>query len=85
MNITQAIEAIKSGKKTRRTCWINNKFLYYVPEAKYPAMTDAAKFIMDNEGNVAYKEYIAEFNHDKVWFYQPTQDDILADDWQIIN
>lgn len=37
------LEAIKNGKKVRRKCWSGDKFLYYVPSASYPAMTDIAK------------------------------------------
>jgi len=44
MNFGQAIEALKQGKKVTRTGW-NGKgmFLYYVPAAEYPAMTEIAK------------------------------------------
>jgi hypothetical protein len=85
MNIVEVIQALKSGKKARRVCWNNNKFIYYVPAANYSTITDVAKSIMNNDGKVAYKEYIAEFVHDKVGFYHPTQDDILTNDWQILD
>lgn len=76
------VAELKAGRKARRACWKSEEFLYYVPAASYPAMTDVAKSIMDETGNVAYKEYIAIRCKDgEVGFYTPTQCDILADDW----
>ena len=46
MKIQEMIEAIKNGKKVRRERWSGGKFLYYVPSASYPAMTDIAKSIL---------------------------------------
>lgn len=40
MKIQEMIETIKNGKKVRRERWSGDKFLYYVPSASYPAMTD---------------------------------------------
>ena len=79
------IEAIKNGNKVRRECWSGDKFLYYVPSASYPAMTNIAKSIADKDGTVLYQDYIAIRRKDgDVGFYTPTQCDILADDWEII-
>lgn len=78
------INAIKNGKKARRSIWSGNKFLYYVSAASYPAMTNIAKSIMDGNGNVSYKEYIAIRCKDgEVGFYTPTQCDLFANDWQV--
>lgn len=86
MNITEMINAIKKGEKCRRSIWDSNKFVYYVPAAKYDAITEVAKSIMDEEGKVAYKQYIALRCEDgEVGFYQPTQEDLFANDWEVIN
>lgn len=85
MKIQEMIEAIKNGKKVRRKCWSGDKFLYYVPSASYPAMTDIAKSIADKDGKVLYKEYIAIRCKDgDIGFYTPTQCDVLAEDWEVI-
>lgn len=85
MKIQEMIEAIKNGKKVRRECWSGDKFIYYVPSASYPAMTDIAKSIADKDGKVLYKEYIAIRCKDgNVGFYTPTQCDILAEDWKVV-
>lgn len=79
------IEAIKNGKKVRREGWSRDKFLYYVPSASYPAMTDIAKSIADKDGKVLYKEYIAIHCKDSdVGLYTPTQCDIFAEDWEVV-
>ena len=79
------IEAIKSGKKARRACWSGGKYLYYVPSASYPAITDVAKSIMDESGNVLYKQYIAIRCKDgMVGVYDAPQCDLFANDWETI-
>ena len=85
MKIQEMIEAIKNGKKVRRECWSEDKFLYYVPSASYPARTGIENSIADKDGKVLYKEYIAIRCKDgDVGFYTPTQCDILAEDWKVI-
>ena len=84
MKIQEMIEAIKNGKKVRRECWSGDKFLYYVPSASYPARTGIENSIVDKDGKVLYKEYIAIRCKDgDVGFYTPTQCDILAEDWKL--
>ena len=86
MDIVEAIKLIKAQKKVRRANWSGDKFLYYVPAASYPAMTTIAKGIMNADGKVPYKEYIAIRCKDgEVGFYTPTQCDILANDWIVLN
>ena len=85
MKIQEMIEAIKKWQKVRREGWSGDKFLYYVPSASYPAMTDIAKSIANKDGKVLYKEYIAIHCKDgDIGFYTPTQCDILAEDWEVV-
>lgn len=86
MNINEALKAIKNGEKIKRHNWFD-RFLYYVPEAKYSAMTDIAKEYADAQGKISYKEYIAKceilgYHCGEIKIYQPTQEDILATDWE---
>lgn len=85
MNISEMIDAIKNGKKVKRECW-QNCFLYYVPFASYAAMTDVTKSLMNADGNVAYKEYIAEFDtvSKTIQMYNPSQSDLFANDWEVV-
>lgn len=80
-----AVSLLKAGLAVRRKSWSGGKFLYYVPSASYPAMTDVAKSIMNEERKVSYKEYIAIRCEDgDVDFYTPTQCDVLANDWESV-
>lgn len=80
-----AVALLKAGLAVRRKSWSGGKFLYYVPSASYPAMTDVAKSIMNEERKVSYKEYIAIRCKDgDVGFYTPTQCDVLAQDWESV-
>lgn len=80
-----AVALLKAGLAVRRKSWSGGKFLYYVPSASYPAMTDVAKSIMNEERKVSYKEYIAIRCKDgDVGFYTPTQCDVLAKDWELV-
>ncbi|MCE4121627.1 DUF2829 domain-containing protein [Prevotella copri] len=85
MNFGNAISVLKSGYPVRRANWSGNKFLYFVPSASYSAMTDIAKSIADEDGKVLYKPYIAIRCKDGcVGFYTPTQCDVLAEDWEVV-
>lgn len=85
VNFGGAINLLKAGLAVRRKSWSGGKFLYYVPSASYPAMTDVAKSIMNEERKVSYKEYIAIRCEDgDVGFYTPTQCDVLAKDWESV-
>ena len=86
MNFGLAIEAAKKGAKITRRGW-NGKgmFLYYVPEGRYPARTDAAKSIATEDGKVDYGAYIAmKTAQGNVVPWLASQTDILADDWEVI-
>ena len=85
INFGRAVALLKAGHAVKRKSWSGGKFLYYVPSASYPAMTDIAKSIADKDGKVLYKEYIAIRCKDgDVGFYTPTQCDVLADDWKVV-
>ena len=86
MNFGLAIEAAKKGAKITRRGW-NGKgmYLYYVPEGRYPARTDAAKSIATEDGKVDYGAYIAmKTAQGNVVPWLASQTDILADDWEVV-
>lgn len=86
MNFGKAIEALKKGKKVTRKGWNGKKmFLYYVPEGLYPARTDAAKSIADENGKVQYGPYIAmKTAQGNVVPWLASQTDMLSEDWEIV-
>ena len=86
MNFGKAIEALKQGKKVTRKGWNGKKmFLYYVPEGLYPARTDAAKSIADENGKVQYGPYIAmKTAQGNVVPWLASQTDMLSEDWEIV-
>ena len=86
MSFGLAIEAMKKGKKVARRGW-NGKgmFLYYVPEGRYPARTDAAKSFAAEDGKVDYGAYIAmKTAQGNVVPWLASQTDMLADDWEVV-
>ena len=86
MSFGLAIEAAKKGAKITRRGW-NGKgmFLYYVPEGRYPARTDAAKSIATEDGKVDYGAYIAmKTAQGNVVPWLASQTDMLADDWEVV-
>lgn len=86
MNFGKAIEALKQGKKVTRKGWNGKKmFLYYVPEGLYPARTDAAKSIADENGKVQYGPYIAmKTAQGNVVPWLASQTDMLSEDWEVV-
>lgn len=86
MNFGKALEALKGGNKVARAGW-NGKgmFLYYVPENRYEALTDAAKQIAGEDGKVEYGAYIAmKTAQGNVVPWLASQTDMLAEDWQVV-
>jgi len=93
MNFGDAIAALKENKKVARSGW-NGKgmFLYYVPENRYPAVTDIGKQIgiaasgtSEWDGKVPYGAYIAmKTAQNNVVPWLASQTDVLAEDWEVI-
>lgn len=84
MNIGQAVNLLKSGQPIARDKWENDKFIYLVPANEYPAITEVAKSIAKENGKVPYLEYIAMATKEGITIYNPTCDDILANDWRTL-
>ena len=79
----EAIKAIKSGKKVTRINW-NGKgqFIYYVPEGAYEPCTPIAEELVNEDGKVNYRPYIAlKTVQGDVVPWQPSISDVLAEDW----
>ncbi len=85
MTFGLAVEAIKRGQKVARAGW-NGKgmFVYLVPANSYPAATEAAKSHFTS-GIVPYCAYMAIKNvNETVSTWVPSVNDVLAEDWAIV-
>ena len=81
-----ALYRLKEGKHIHRSGW-NGKgmYLYYVTEGRYPVKMGIAKEIADKEGMVSYGAYIAiKSVSGVVYIWNPSQQDLFADDWVIV-
>jgi len=86
MTFGQAIEAMKAGQKVARSGW-NGKgmFAYYVPANSYPVQTGAAKSHFGEGAMVPYNAYMAIKNvNETVSTWVPSVNDVLSDDWSIV-
>jgi hypothetical protein len=86
MTFGQAIEAMKAGQKVARAGW-NGKgmFAYYVPANSYPVQTGAAKSHFGEGAMVPYNAYMAIKNvNETVSTWVPSVNDVLSDDWRIV-
>lgn len=86
MPFGMAVEALKKGARVARAGW-NGKgmFVYMVPAASYPALTQVAKEHFGADGMVPYNSYMAIKNVDgTVSTWAPSGSDALADDWAVI-
>jgi hypothetical protein len=81
-----AIEAMKMGHKMARAGWNGRgMFVYYVPANSYPVQTGAAKSHFGEGSMVPYNAYMAIKNVDNtVSTWVPSVNDVLADDWSIV-
>ena len=87
MGFEDALKALKNNLLVARLGWNGKEmFLYMVPKASYPAMTDNAKRWFGANAMVDYEGYIAMKNaQNSICIWTPSQVDLLADDWCIVN
>ena len=86
LDFGEALRLLKQGKKVARKGW-NGKgqFVYYVPADRYPAKTDAAKSVMDKDGKVSYRAYLAlKTAQGDIATWGPSISDGLAEDWEVV-
>lgn len=84
MHLGEAIVQAKEGKAIARRGW-NGKgmFIYHVPAASYPAMTELAKRMIGDM--VPYREYLAlKTAQGDVATWSPSGSDALATDWEVV-
>ena len=82
----EALRLLKQGKKVARKGW-NGKgqFVYYIPADRYVAKTDAAKSVMDEDGKVSYRAYLAlKTAQGDIATWVPSISDCLAEDWEVV-
>ena len=82
----EALRRAKVGKKVARIGWNGTgQFVYYVPEDRYVAKTEAAKGIAGEDGKVAYRAYLAlKTAQGDIATWVPSVSDCLAEDWFIV-
>jgi len=84
-NFSIILDAVIHGAKIARKGWNGkNMFVYYVPASSYPAATKIAK---EEFGDIVdYNAYLAIKNvNGTVSTWVPSINDILAEDWVIVD
>ncbi len=86
MNFSQALEAIKEGKRVCRTGWNGkNMFLFMVPGSKFIVNREPLLSLMGEGTEVIYRPHIDMVDDvGTVTPWSPSQTDILANDWQLV-
>lgn len=82
----EAVNLLKRGYKVARKNW-NGKgmFVYYVPPGTYAPCTRIAQQLVNKDGLVGYRDYIALKTVDGLVVpWVASQTDILAEDWYIV-
>ena len=81
-----ALQALQAGKPVARAGW-NGKgmFVYYVRAAAYLAQSEVAKAYFGENAYVPYAPYLALKGVDeKVSTWVPSINDVLAEDWVVL-
>lgn len=81
-----ALRAMREGKRVTRAGWNGQgMFAYLVPAASYPVQTGAAKGHFGEASMVPYRAYFAlKTAQGDVATWNPSNSDILADDWYVL-
>ena len=84
MDFGKALEALKQGKRVRRSFWLGRGFyLYYVPKNHYSAVTEHAK--KEFGTLVPYDAYLAVKTDHSVVPWTPSHQDLIEEDWEILD
>lgn len=86
LDFGQMLRSIRNrGCIAKRRGWNGiGMFIYYVPEGRYPARTEAAKSIAAEDSKVDYGAYIAmKTVQGNVVPWLASQTDMLAHDWEV--
>lgn len=84
MDFGKALKALKQGKRVRRTFWEElGHYLYLVPLNSYPAVTEHAK--KEFGVLVPYESYLAIKINASVIPWSPNHQDLIFDDWEILD
>lgn len=88
MDFGKAIAALKAGKKVTRDCWLD-KFIWLKPQATIETNWCKDPFLIElcnkNEGKIKALATISVYENGTILTgWQATSDDILSDDWLVI-
>lgn len=86
MKFDEALDKLLKGSKLTRQGWNGkNQFIYYVPQGSYKPCTKIAEQLVNEQGLVEYKPYIAlKTVQDQVVPWTPSISDVLAEDWKVV-
>ena len=86
MDFGKALSWVKAGARIAREGW-NGKgmFVYYVPATAYLAQTGVAREYFGERALVPYAAYLAlKGTKDEVSTWVPSINDVLAEDWVVL-
>ena len=86
MKFDEALDKLLKGSKLTRQGWNGkNQFIYYVPQGSYKPCTKIAEQLVNEQGLVEYKPYIAlKTVQGQVVPWTPSISDVLAEDWKVV-
>ena len=88
MKFEDALDCLRKERRLTRISWNGpGQYVYLVGPGRYPPSTPAGREIaaLAGDGLVSYRPYFALHTVQKdVVPWQPTQSDLLAEDWDIV-
>jgi hypothetical protein len=87
MNFSEALTAIKEGKRVARSGWNgSNMFLFLVAGSNFKVNREPLLSIMGEGSEVTYRPHIDMKDAEgKVVPWLASQTDLMADDWSIVD
>lgn len=86
MNFSQALELIKQGKKLTRTSWSSDccRFVYLVHGSEFEVNRAPLNAIYEMGTKIKYRPHIDLKAHGTCGVWTISPDDVLAEDWEIL-
>ena len=86
MNFSEALVAIKEGKKLSRARWMDANHVFLVAGSDFEVNRAPLNTMFDEGTKVTYRPHIDMVGSDGlVGTWQPSSIDLFADDWAIVD
>ncbi len=84
LSFSEALDRVKNGANISRASWDKETFIFLVPGSNFTVNRPPLDEIFREGTKINYSPHIDIYKDRKVGVWIPTQEDLLADDYQVV-